>query len=150
MMSLNSTVNKIFERVTCGHPGWKGNPLNVFCVLPIFLLFLVLKQQHHRLKAKVTFFRGPRTHPKSRNTKKHRVYTNSVRKVFVNFCLLPCDASQEPNRDCSENLVQMNFFIFGWIFPGGFSSSDFSDASEYCKGSVLYTWVESTTGKYLT
>ena len=46
------------------------------------------------------------------------------RKVRANFCLLPCDASQEPDGNCSEKLVQMNFFILGGFFRGGFSSSD--------------------------
>ena len=38
-------------------------------------------------------------------------------KVCANFCLVPCNMSQEPNANCSEKLVQMNFFIyFVWIF----------------------------------
>ena len=44
----------------------------------------------------------------------------SIKLVRVNFWLLPSDTSWEPNRNCSEKLVQMNFFIlggfFGWIF----------------------------------
>ena len=31
------------------------------------------------------------------------------RKVCANFGFLPCETSQEPNGNCSENLVQMNF-----------------------------------------
>ena len=46
------------------------------------------------------------------------------RKVRANFCLPPCDTSQEPNRNCSEKLVQMSFFIlggfFGWIISVDF------------------------------
>ena len=38
------------------------------------------------------------------------------RKVRANFCLLPCDASQEPDRNCSEKLVQINFLILGRFF----------------------------------
>ena len=38
------------------------------------------------------------------------------RKVLVNFCLLLSEASQEPDGNCSEKLVQMNFFILGGFF----------------------------------
>ena len=38
------------------------------------------------------------------------------RRVRVNFCLLPCDTSQGPNGNCSEKLVEMNFFILGGFF----------------------------------
>ena len=64
--------------------------------------------------------RGPKTHPKLRNTQtKPRLH-----KLFrTNFCLLPCGTSQEPNGNWSDKLVQMNFFIWG-----GFSSSEQSDA----------------------
>ena len=52
--------------------------------------------------------------------KKHTTFTRTFRKVRANFSLLSCDASQEPKGNCSEKLVQMNFFIlggfFGWIF----------------------------------
>ena len=58
--------------------------------------------------------------PKSRNT---RVYANFFRKLRANVRLLPCDASQEPNRNCSGELVQMNFFILGGFFSGEFSPS---------------------------
>ena len=37
-------------------------------------------------------------------------------KVRANFCPLPYDTSQEPNGNCSEKLVQMNFFILGGFF----------------------------------
>ena len=40
------------------------------------------------------------------------------RKVRVNFCLLPCDTSQESNGNCSDKLVQMNIFILGGFFVG--------------------------------
>ena len=36
------------------------------------------------------------------------------RKVRANFCLLPCEASQETNGNCSAKLVQMNLFILLW------------------------------------
>ena len=62
-------------------------------------------------------FRGPNIHPKSRSTKKNTAFTRTFfRKVRVNFSLLPCDTSQEPNGNCSEKLVQMNFFILGGFF----------------------------------
>ena len=66
--------------------------------------------------------RGPNTHPKSRNTKKTPRLHELFRKVRANFSLLSCDTSQEPNRNCSNKLVQMNVFYFGWIFSGGFSA----------------------------
>ena len=34
----------------------------------------------------------------------------------MNFCLLRCDTSQEPNGNCSGKLVQMNSFILGGFF----------------------------------
>ena len=40
------------------------------------------------------------------------------RKVRANFCLLPCDASQEPIGNCSEKLLQMNFFTLGGFCKG--------------------------------
>ena len=43
--------------------------------------------------------------------KKPRLH-NFVLKIHANFCLLPCDSSQEPNGNCSEN----NLFIQGGIF----------------------------------
>ena len=60
--------------------------------------------------------RGPKTHPKSRNTKRTARLREHLRKVRANFCLLPCDASQEPDGNCSHKLVQMNFFILGEFF----------------------------------
>ena len=57
------------------------------------------------------------------------------RKVRANFCLLPCDASQETNRNCSEKLVQMNFFILGGFFRvENFSTIEFSLSKIYCRG----------------
>ena len=73
-------------------------------------------------------FRGRQTHPKSGNTKEALHLHELFRKVRTNFCLFPCDTSQEPNRNCSEELVQMSFFILGGFFSGGFSSSEFFDA----------------------
>ena len=35
------------------------------------------------------------------------------RRVRVNFCLLPCETSQEPNKNCSEKLGQKNFLF--WV-----------------------------------
>ena len=61
-------------------------------------------------------FRGPKTHPKSRDNKKTPRLRELFRKVRANFSLLPCDTSQEPNGNCSEKLVQMNFFILGGFF----------------------------------
>ena len=58
------------------------------------------------------------THPKSRNTKRHCIHTNFFEK-FARTCLLPCAMRQESNGNCSEKLVQMNFF------GGGFSPVDF-------------------------
>ena len=47
---------------------------------------------------------GPKPHPKSRNTKKHHVHAE------------PCNTSQETNGNCSEKIVQVNFFILGGFF----------------------------------
>ena len=55
----------------------------------------------------------------------NRIDAIFFRKVRANFCLLPYDTSQEPNGNYLEKLVQMNFFIWdGWLFSGGFLSSD--------------------------
>ena len=64
-------------------------------------------------------FRGPITHPKSRNTPKTACLRELFQKVRANFCLLPCATSQEPNGNYSDEL-----FYFGWIFSGGFSSPE--------------------------
>ena len=58
--------------------------------------------------AKRLKYRGPNLHAKSRNTNKHRVYAN-----FFDFCLLPCDTTQELNGNCSGKLAQMNFLF--WV-----------------------------------
>ena len=64
--------------------------------------------------------RGQKAHPKSRNTTKTPCLHELFPKVRANFCLLPCDTSQQPDGDCSEKLVQMTFLFwvdfFGWIF----------------------------------
>ena len=63
-----------------------------------------------------THDRGPKTYPIFPNTKK-TVFTRTFsREVRAHFCLLAFDASQEPNGNCSEKLVQMNFFILGGFF----------------------------------
>ena len=36
-----------------------------------------------------------------------------LRKVRADFCLLPCEVSQEPSRTCSDKPVQMNFSLWG-------------------------------------
>ena len=66
-------------------------------------------------------FRGPKTHPKSRNTKKTPRSRELFRKVRANFSLLPCDTSQEPQRKlfrktCSDELFYFGWILFGWIF----------------------------------
>ena len=71
-------------------------------------------------------FRGPKTQPKSRNTKKTPRSHELFRKVRANFCLLLCDASQEHNENCSEELVQMNFFILGGFFRVDFPPLTFA------------------------
>ena len=41
-----------------------------------------------------------------------------LRKVHLNFSLLSCEVSQEPSRNCSEEVVQINFLF--WVdFAGG-------------------------------
>ena len=56
-------------------------------------------------------------HPKSQIPEKNTAFTRSFfRKVRANFSLLSCDASEERNRNCSETLIQANFFILGGFF----------------------------------
>ena len=54
---------------------------------------------------------GPKTHPKSRNTKLTPRLHELFRRVRANFCHPTCDTSQEPKGNCPEKLVQMHFFI---------------------------------------
>ena len=61
-------------------------------------------------------YRGPKTHPKSRNTKKTPRSHELFQKVRANVSLLSCDTSQESSGNCSDKLVQMNFFILGGFF----------------------------------
>ena len=63
-----------------------------------------------------TFLEAEKTHPKSRNTKKTARLPEHFRKVRANFCLTPCETSQETDGNCSEKLVHMNFFILGGFF----------------------------------
>ena len=60
--------------------------------------------------------RGPNAHPISRNTKKHRVYTNLL-KSWRELSLVPYDMSQKPSRNRSENLFRWTF-LFGVDFEG--------------------------------
>ena len=50
---------------------------------------------------------------------------------FNLFCLLPCDTSQEPNGNCSDELFYFGCFVF--VFSGGFSFSEFSSEKESFK-----------------
>ena len=66
-------------------------------------------------------YRGPKTHPKSRNTKKNTAFTRTFSKSSRE--LFKCDTSQEPNGNGSAKTVQMNFLF--WVdFSGGFSSCE--------------------------
>ena len=70
------------------------------------------------------FLKRPKNPPQIPKYHKNTVFTRAFFKVRVNFCPLPCDTSQETHRNCSEELVQMNFLF--WVdFSRGFSSSDF-------------------------
>ena len=51
--------------------------------------------------------------PNPEISRKRRVYANFFEKIAQTFCLLPFDTSQEPDGNCSEKPVQMNFFILG-------------------------------------
>ena len=60
--------------------------------------------------------RDPQTHPKSRNTKKNTAFMRTFSKSSRELFPASCETSQEPNANCSEKLVQMNFFILGGFF----------------------------------
>ena len=77
-------------------------------------------------------FRGPKTHPKSRNTKKTARLRELFRKVRANFRLLPCEASQEPNGNCSKKLVQMSFSILGGFFRVDFPPLNVFHSTFFC------------------
>ena len=61
--------------------------------------------------------------PRSRTTKKKKTprLHELFRRVRANFCLPPRDTSQEPGRNCSEKLVQINFWAAanGGVTNGG-------------------------------
>ena len=61
-------------------------------------------------------FQRTKTAPKSGNTQKTLRSHEFFRKVRANLCLLHCVMSQELSGNCSEKLVQMNFFILGGFF----------------------------------
>ena len=58
-------------------------------------------------------------------TKKTTCLHEHFRKVRVNFSLLSCDTSQEPNGNCSGKLVQVSFFILGGFFRVDFPAVRF-------------------------
>ena len=63
-----------------------------------------------------------------RNTNKNAFTVHKLfRKLRANFCLLPYETSQEPNRNCSEKFVQMNFLIFGEFWGPGVLPLNLSD-----------------------
>ena len=80
-------------------------------------------------------FRGPKTHPKSRNTK-NTAFTELVQRVRANFCLLPCDMSQEPNGNCSEKLVQMNLLMLGGFWGVDFPPLSVWGTVDHLQGSL--------------
>ena len=64
----------------------------------------------------------PTPNPAIPNT--HHVYAILFLKTSREFCLLSYDRSQEPSRDCSEQLAQMNsheLFILGGLFRLNFN-----------------------------
>ena len=63
--------------------------------------------------------RKPTQTPEIPRTKRHRVYTNFLEKFAQTFCRLPCDTSQDPNGNCSEIPVQMNFIFWVDFSSGG-------------------------------
>ena len=48
--------------------------------------------------------------------KKHAAFTRTCSKSSCKLLSFPCDRSQEPDGNCSEKLIQMNFFIWGGFF----------------------------------
>ena len=58
----------------------------------------------------------PTPNPEIPKKKKKTRLRELFRKVRANFSLLSCDTSQEPNGNCSDKLIQMNFFILGGFF----------------------------------
>ena len=62
---------------------------------------------------------APKPTPSPEIPKRHRVYTNFSEKYGQTFAFFPVPC-QEPNRDCSEKLVQMNFLILGGLLGADF------------------------------
>ena len=86
----------------------------------------------------------------STNNRKHSVYTNFFEKLRVNnFCLLPCDMGQEPNGNCSANLVQTNFYILcGFLFRADFPPLTIARFSLYLGSPRTHTHISRE--KFLT
>ena len=68
-------------------------------------------------KMSMKFKEAPKTHPNP-EIPRNCAFTRAIfqKQVRANFCILPCDTSQERNGHCSEKLVQMNLFILGGFF----------------------------------
>ena len=56
--------------------------------------------------------------------KKYCVHANFFEKFARTFAFFPMTEVRKTDGNCSEKLVQMNFFILGGFFSGGFSSSE--------------------------
>ena len=100
----------------------------------------------HFIRKTIRTYRGPKAHPKFRNTKRTPRLHEFFRKVRANFCLLHCVASQEHNENCSQTLVQMNFFILGGFFRVDFPPLNLVDLRTQAQNVVLPGLAESHGG----
>ena len=64
--------------------------------------------------------RGPKTHPKSRNTKKRRIHPNFFKKFARTFACFPVTRVRKPREIVQKNLFRWIFLFWvdflGWIF----------------------------------
>ena len=65
--------------------------------------------------------RGPKPHPKSRNTKKHRVYANFLEKFARTFAFFPVTRVGNATgivhrKTCSDERFLLWVDFFGWLF----------------------------------
>ena len=56
-----------------------------------------------------------------------------------NFCLFPCDMSQEPNGNCSEKLAQTNSLFFFWGGGGDSPPHNKNKSVEHPLSNVMFT-----------
>ena len=72
--------------------------------------------------------------------KKRRVYTNFFEKFARTFAFFPVTRVRTPDGNCSEKLVQINFFFLGGFFRVDFPALNLGSSSAKWWFSLLMIW----------